>query len=43
MKKDLVVSLVLLAGVACLYMSLSLMEEPRAAAFPRVVILIMGA
>lgn len=43
MKRDLVVSLVLLAGVVCLYLSLSLMEEPRAAAFPRVVILIMGA
>ena len=43
MKRDVVVSLVMLAGTVALYWSLSLMEEPRAALFPRVIILIMGA
>ena len=42
MKKDLMVSLILLAGSIALYASLSLMEEPAAASFPRVVIVIMG-
>ena len=42
MKKDLIVSLILLAGSMALYASLSLMEEPAAASFPRVVIVIMG-
>ena len=43
MRKDIIISLVVLAGVIALYLSLSLMEEPSAATFPRVVILIMGA
>ena len=42
MKKDLIVSLILLAGSIALYASLSLMEEPAAASFPRVVIVLMG-
>lgn len=42
MIRDLVVSLVVLAGTIALYASLSLMEEPAAATFPRVVIFIMG-
>ena len=42
MKKDLIVSLILLAGSIALYASLSLMEDPAAASFPRVVIVIMG-
>ena len=42
MKKDLIIALVLLAGSMALYASLSLMEEPAAASFPRVVIIIMG-
>ena len=42
MKKDLIVSLILLAGSVALYASLSLMEEPAAASFPRVVIVLMG-
>ena len=42
MKKDLVVSLILLAASIALYASLSLMEDPAAASFPRVVIVIMG-
>ncbi len=42
MKKDLIVSLILLAGSIVLYASLSLMEDPAAASFPRVVIVIMG-
>jgi hypothetical protein len=36
------ISLILLAGSSALYASLSLMEEPAAASFPRVVIIIMG-
>ena len=43
MKKDLIVSLILLAGSIALYASLSLMEDPAAASFPRVVIVIMGS
>ena len=42
MKKDLIISLILLVGSFALYASLSLMEEPAAASFPRVVIIIMG-
>jgi Tripartite tricarboxylate transporter TctB family len=42
LKKDLVVSLILLVGSIALYASLSLMEDPAAASFPRVVIVIMG-
>ena len=42
MIRDVAVSLVVLAGTIALYASLSLMEDPRAATFPRVVILIMG-
>ncbi len=42
MIRDLVVSLVVLAGTIALYASLSLMEDPAAATFPRVVIVIMG-
>ena len=42
MRKELIISLVLLAGTIGLYCSLSLMEDPRAATFPRVVIIIMG-
>jgi len=41
-KKDLIISLILLAGSIALYASLSLMEEVAAASFPRVVIIIMG-
>ncbi len=43
MKKDLIVSLVMLAGVISLYISLGTMEDPRAATFPKVIIIIMGA
>jgi hypothetical protein len=42
LKKDLIVALILLAGSIALYASLSLMEDPAAASFPRVVIVIMG-
>lgn len=42
MKKDFIISLILLVGSSALYASLSLMEEPAAASFPRVVIIIMG-
>ncbi|MGD8290427.1 MAG: tripartite tricarboxylate transporter TctB family protein [Desulfobacterales bacterium] len=42
MKKDLIVASILLAGSIVLYASLSLMEDPAAASFPRVVIVIMG-
>ena len=42
MKKDLFVSLVFLAGVISLYLSHGLMEDPRAANFPKVIIIIMG-
>ena len=42
MRKELITSLVVLAGTISLYCSLSLMEDPRAATFPRVVIVIMG-
>ena len=42
MKKDLIVSLVLLAGIVSLYLSLGLMDDPQAVTFPRVIIIIMG-
>ncbi len=42
MKKDIIVSLVLLAGVIALYLSLGLMDDPRAVTFPQVIIIIMG-
>ena len=42
MKKDMIVSLVLLVGVVSLYFSLGFMDDPRAANFPRVIIIIMG-
>ena len=42
MKKDLIVSLVFLAGVISLYLSLGFMDDPRAANFPKVIIIIMG-
>ena len=42
MRRELIISLVLLAGTIGLYCSLSLMEDPRAATFPRVIIVIMG-
>ena len=42
MRKELIISLVLLAGTIGLYCSLSLMEDPRAATFPRIVIIVMG-
>jgi putative tricarboxylic transport membrane protein len=42
LKKDMIVSLVLLAGVISLYLSLGFMDDPRAANFPRVIIIIMG-
>jgi FtsH-binding integral membrane protein len=42
LKKDLVISLILLVGAIALYASLALMDEPAAASFPRVVITIMG-
>jgi hypothetical protein len=43
LRKELIISLVLLTGTMGLYFSLSLMEDPRAATFPRVVIVVMGA
>jgi len=42
LKKDMIVSLVLLAGIVSLYFSLGFMDDPRAATFPRVIIIIMG-
>jgi hypothetical protein len=42
LKKDLFIGLILLTGSIALYASLSLMDEPAAASFPRVVIIIMG-
>lgn len=41
MKNELVISIILLVGSVTLYASLSLMEEPAAVSFPRVVISIM--
>ncbi len=42
MNKDIIVSLVCLAGAAFLYYSLGWIDEERAMAFPRVVIIIIG-
>ena len=42
MKKDMIVSLVLLVGIISLYLSLGSMDDPRAANFPKVIIIIMG-
>lgn len=42
MKRDFIISLVLLVLTIALYLSLSLMEDPRAAIFPKFVIIIMG-
>ena len=42
MKRDMIVSLVLLAGIISLYLSLGSMDDPRAANFPKVIIIIMG-
>jgi hypothetical protein len=42
MRRELIVSFFLLAGVVSLYLSLSLMDDPRAVTFPRVIIIIMG-
>jgi hypothetical protein len=42
LRKELIISLVVLAGTIGLYCSLALMEDPRAATFPRVVIVVMG-
>ncbi|MBW1999355.1 MAG: tripartite tricarboxylate transporter TctB family protein [Deltaproteobacteria bacterium] len=43
MKRNLILSIVLLACLSVLYWSLSLMEDPRAIIFPRVLIIIMFA
>ena len=42
MKKDFIISLILSAGSIALYALLLSVEEPAAASFPRVVIIIMG-
>ena len=42
MKRDMIVSLVLLVGIISLYLSLGSMDDPRAANFPKVIIIIMG-
>ena len=42
MKRDLIVSVVLLAGLGALYWSLGSVQDPRAIIFPRVLIIIMG-
>jgi hypothetical protein len=42
MKRDMIVSLVLLIGIISLYLSLGSMDDPRAANFPKVIIIIMG-
>jgi len=42
LKKDMIVSLVFLAAIVSLYLSLGLMDDPRAVTFPRVIIIIMG-
>ena len=43
MIKELIISLVILAGSIILYCTLGWLEDPRAATFPRIIILIMGA
>jgi len=42
LRRELIISLFLLVMTIGLYFSLSLMEDPRAAIFPKVVIIIMG-
>lgn len=42
MKRDIIISLIVLAGSAALYWSLSFFDDPRAATFPRVLIIIMA-
>lgn len=42
MKKDLIVSLVCLAGTVALYISLRWVGDPKAIVFPRIVIVIMA-
>lgn len=42
MRREIIVSLVVFAGALALYFSLSLMEDPRAVIFPRVIIVIIG-
>jgi len=42
MKREWIIALILLLGTIGLYGSLSLMEDPAAVTFPRVVIIIMG-
>ena len=42
MKRDAIVSLVLLAGIVSLYLSLGMMDDPQAVTFPRIIIIIMG-
>ena len=42
MKKDLIVSLVCLAGTVALYISLHWIENPGAVTFPRIIIIIMA-
>ncbi len=43
MIKELIISLVILAGSIILYSTLGWLEDPRAATFPRIIILIMAA
>ncbi len=43
MIKELIISLVILAGCISLYGTLGWLEDPRAATFPRIIILIMAA
>ncbi len=42
MRREIIVSLVIFAGALALYFSLSLMDDPRAIVFPRVLIVIIG-
>lgn len=42
MRRDALVGMVCLAGSAVLYSTLGLIDDPRAVAFPRTIIIIMG-
>lgn len=42
MRREIIVSLVIFASALALYFSLSLMDDPRAIVFPRVLIIIIG-
>ena len=42
MIKELITSLVILVGAISLYCTLGFMDDPRAATFPRIIIVIMG-